>query len=90
MDIERIRELLKDGAAVVIAEEGKTPLVVRELPVRHAAAVSEGPVEEVQISSRWPKGRSISEEPTARQDQILERLNKEIAALRDQLIDSQG
>ena len=87
MDIEHIRDLLKEGGAVVIAQEGKAPLVVRELPVqRQTAIVSEAPVEEIQISSRWPKGRSINEGG----EQVLERLNKEILALRDQIIDSQG
>ena len=98
MDIEHIRDLLKEGGAVVIAQEGKAPLVVRELPVqRQTAIVSEAPVEEIQISSRWPKGRSINEteqpvRPDTRPggDQVLERLNKEILALRDQIIDSQG
>jgi len=86
MDIEHIRSLLTEGTAVVIAEDGKTPLVVRELHVAQAAAVPEVPVEEVPISSRWPKGRSINEEPPReKQDQILERLNKEISALRDQI-----
>ncbi len=83
MDIERIRHLLAGGAAVVVAEEGKPPLVVRELPDPDAPATREPATEEVPIASRWPKGRSINEEP--RQDQVLERLNKEILALRDQI-----
>ena len=86
MDIEHIRDLLKEGGAVVIAQEGKAPLVVRELPaVRQTAIVPEAPVEEIQISSRWPKGRSINEEPS-----VLDRLNKEILALQEQIVDSQG
>ena len=86
MDIEHIRDLLKEGGAVVIAQEGKAPLVVRELPEkRQTAIVSEAPVEEIQISSRWPKGRSINEEPS-----VLDRLNKEILALQEQIVDSQG
>jgi hypothetical protein len=83
MDLNRIRQLLREGHSVVLVEDGKAPLVVRELPV-------EAPLTEVPIASKWPKGRSIhGEEPVVgngiRQDQILERLNKEILALREQL-----
>ncbi len=87
MDIERIRHLLVGGAAVVVAEEGKPPLVVRELP-EPAAAGAEPVTEEVPIASRWPKGRTLAEEP--KQDQVLERLNKEILALRDQITEQGG
>jgi hypothetical protein len=77
MNIEEIRDLVKDGHSVVIVEEGRTPLVVTELKPSHPVA------QEIPISSRWPK-------PTARpsapgQDQILERLNKEILALKTQI-----
>jgi hypothetical protein len=82
MDIKQIRTLLREGSQVVLIEEGQPPLIVRELR-------TEEPATEIQITSRWPKGRSISEGPSAAprepQDQILERLNKEILALRDQI-----
>jgi hypothetical protein len=74
MDITRIRQLLREGA-VVLVEEGQPPLLVRELPE------GEQP-QEVPISARWPKGRSVL---PAAQDQVLERLNKEILALKEQI-----
>ena len=79
MDIKQIRTLLREGSQVVLIEENQPPLIVRELR-------TEEPATEVQIASRWPKGRSISEP----QDQILERLNKEILALRDQITQDEG
>lgn len=88
MDINDIRKLLREGHSVVLVEQGQPPLVVTEL-------ADQPPVEEVQISSRWPKGRSIHETvpaPSAnglavpsKQDQVLERLNKEILALKAQI-----
>jgi hypothetical protein len=81
MDIKQIRQLLRDGTAVVLMEDGQQPLIVRELQ-------TEEPVQEIQISSRWPKGRSIHDSPP-RQDQILERLNKEILALRAELAEQE-
>jgi hypothetical protein len=101
MDLNRIRQLLREarlndsvgqGHSVVLVEDGKPPLVVRELPVEVAPT-------EVPIASRWPKGRTIHERETGNgapkpaspeerasrggQDQILERLNAEILALRE-------
>lgn len=70
MNIEEIRRLLKEGHSVVLVEEGKTPLVVTELTPSPRS-------EEVPIV----RPRS---EPS-RQDQILERLNKEILALKAQM-----
>jgi hypothetical protein len=92
MDITRIRQLLAQGSSVVLVEEGQPPLVVTQLPERDEAP------QEVPIASRWPKGRSIHEQDAAaaspmrpvdgaqgRQEQVLERLNKEILALREQI-----
>lgn len=92
MDLARIRQLLAQGSSVVLMEEGHPPLMVTQLSEREEAP------QEVPIASRWPKGRSIHEGPAGlvaaarspgelqgRQEQILERLNKEILALREQI-----
>jgi hypothetical protein len=82
MDIKHIRQLLQENASVVLVEEGHTPLVVRELRTPEAT-------QEVPITARWPKSRP----PTAvSQDSVLERLNKEILALKEQIAqeESQG
>jgi len=89
MDISRIRQLLAQGSSVVLMEEGQPPLLVTQLPERDEAP------QEVPIASRWPKGRSIHESaPQAvspvRQEQVLERLNKEIMALREQITQEEG
>jgi hypothetical protein len=76
MDTKEIRRLLREGHSVVLLEDGQPPLVVAELAPQE-------PVQEVPIASRWPKARP-AQEPT-RQDQILERLNKEILALKEQI-----
>ena len=75
MDIKLLRQLLRENASVVLVEEGHPPLVVREL------VASEEP-QEVPISAKWPKAK---QPPVATQDSVLERLNKEILALREQI-----
>ncbi|MBP6886026.1 MAG: hypothetical protein KBC02_02180 [Candidatus Pacebacteria bacterium] len=75
MDTKQIRQLLKENAAVVLVEEGHAPLIVRELQA------TEEP-QEVPISARWPKSRPPA---AATQDSVLERLNNEILALKEQI-----
>jgi hypothetical protein len=75
MDLKHIRQLLRENAAVVLVEEGHPPLIVREIPA------AEQP-QEVPISARWPKSRPPG--PTS-QDAVLERLNNEILALKEQI-----
>ena len=76
MDINEIRKLIREGHSVVLLQEGHPPLQVTELKVEQSQE------EEVQIASRWPKARTVLE---SRQDQVLERLNKEILALKAQI-----
>ncbi len=81
MDTKQIRQLLRNGSSVVLLEEGHQPLVVSELKIEPA-------VQEVPIASRWPKGRTIHDGPAdtpTRPDQLLERLNKEILALKAEI-----
>jgi hypothetical protein len=81
MDTKQIRQLLRNGSSVVLLEEGHPPLVVSELK-------PEPTIQEVPIASRWPKGRTIHDGPTevpARTDHLLERLNKEILALKAEI-----
>ena len=75
MDIKQIRQLLRENASVVLVEEGHPPLIVRELPA------AEQP-QEVPISARWPKSRPPAQ-PSP--DSVLERLNNEILALKEQI-----
>jgi len=91
MDLKLIRHLLRNGSPVILIEEGQPPLTVQELRSTEAAMQSAGPEEppqEVQISSRWPKARNAFDRE--RQDQVLERLNKEILALREQIAQEEG
>ena len=83
MDIKEIRALLNEGHSVVLLEEGQTPLMVTKLP----GHVPQEVPEEVPIASRWPKARVPVPD---RQDQILERLNTEILALKAQIVDEEG
>jgi hypothetical protein len=87
MNTKLIRKLLRDRASVVLLEDGLPPLVITEL-----AEESTLQAEDVQISSRWPKGRSIHEDPRPERsgDQILERLNKEILSLKAQIAEEEG
>ena len=75
MNLKQIRQLLRESVSVVLVEEGHPPLIVRELPA------SEEP-QEVPISARWPKARPPG--PVS-QDSVLERLNNEILALKEQI-----
>lgn len=99
MELKEIRKLLQEeeyaglpaGRQVVLVEEGQPPLVIREL------RSEEEPPQDVPIASRWPKAQSIrsvlegrSGQPVRADarpggDQILERLNKEILALKEQI-----
>ncbi len=83
MDIKLIRQLLKENPTVVLVEEGHPPLVVR------AWQPPEEPREEVPISARWPKAVPPAPVPQAppvsKQDVVLDRLNQEILALREQI-----
>jgi hypothetical protein len=91
MDLKLIRQLLRSGSPVVLLEDGHMPLTVQELRSTGApspAQEADEPPQEVQISSRWPKGRSPFDRE--RQDQVLERLNKEILALREQIAQEEG
>lgn len=76
MDIKEIRTLLREGRSVVLVEDGQPPLLVSELhpqPEPQSVPIARPPVR-----------------PDApRQDQVLERLNKEILALKAQ-IDEEG
>lgn len=76
MDITQLRQLLREHGAVVLVEEGHPPLQVRELPA------AEKP-QDVPISARWPKARPPAQ--TATQESVLERLNSEILALKEQI-----
>ena len=95
MNIKEIRKLVTEGGSVVLLEEGHPPLIVRELSVDSSTekAVRE-PEEEVQISSKWPKRSEVMGVPTGeaqvpKQDLILERLNKEILALKAQIAEEE-
>ena len=77
MDTKQIRKLLQENVAVVLVEEGHPPLIVRELQA------TEEP-QDVPISARWPKSRPAVATP-ASQDAVLERLNNEILALKEQI-----
>lgn len=79
MNTKDIRRLLREGHAVVLIEDGQPPLMVSEL-------ASAPPAEEVPIASRWPKGRAVG---PSRQDEVLERLNKEILALKSQIAEQE-
>ncbi|MCC6405378.1 MAG: hypothetical protein IT405_03250 [Candidatus Yanofskybacteria bacterium] len=83
MDIKQVRQLVKEYGSVVLVEEGHLPLVVRELgqPRREAVGAPTEASEEVPIAARWPKSRPAAQA----QDAVLERLNKEILALREQI-----
>lgn len=70
MNIEEIRDLVKDGHSVVLIQEGQISLVVTELKTARQPVAQEVPISRPQAPG---------------QDQILERLNKEILALKAQI-----
>lgn len=75
MDTKYIRQLIQEHGVVVLVEEGQPPLIVKTLQPREEP-------EEVPISARWPKAKPpISMNP----DSVLERLNREILALKEQI-----
>jgi hypothetical protein len=86
MDTKQLRQLIKEYGVVVLVEEGHTPLVVKEWQPPQEAP------QEVPISARWPKAkppaspeRQRGEPVPISQDAVLERLNKEILALKEQI-----
>jgi len=100
MDLPLIRRLLREGSQVVLLEEGHPPLVVRQLrteePPEEVPIASRWPkgfpYRPVGAGRSVFDGRRSGEgvaeapsEPANRQEQILERLNKEILALKEQI-----
>lgn len=77
MDIKLIRRILKGNATVVLVEQGQPPLIVRQWQDEPGETA-----EEVPISARWPKARPPA---PVTQDSVLERLNREIVSLKDQI-----
>lgn len=65
---------------MVLVEDGHPSLVIHELKPVEAA-------EDIPISARWPKGMPAGRYglPPVSQDEVLERLNKEIIALKEQI-----
>ena len=91
MDTKQLQQLLKQTGSVVLLNDNGQPVAVTvswETWLRTVGAdiFPEPPVEEVPISSRWPKAPRIPvPDQASRQDQVLERLNKEILALKAQI-----
>jgi hypothetical protein len=101
MDLALLRRLLREGSQVVLLEEGHPPLVVRQLrteePPEEVPIASRWPkgfpyrpagTGRSVLDGRRAGDRAEAEpgEPASgRQEQILERLNKEILALKDQI-----
>lgn len=80
MDLKQIRQLIQEHGTVVLVEEGHPPLIVRVLEPPEPAA------EEVPIAARWPKAPPQQRaRPPISQESVLERLNKEILALKEQI-----
>jgi len=79
MDISQIRALVSEYGTVAIVEGDNPPLIVRELTQSNTPSAYQEP--SVSESESVP----VITRPPARQDQLLERLNREIIALRDQV-----
>ncbi len=93
MDTKQLQQLLKQAGSVVLLDDHSQPVAVAVnweswLRLTGAETPAEPPVQEIPISSRWPKAPRVPTSPAEqsnRQDQILERLNKEILALKAQI-----
>lgn len=97
MDIKQIRQLLRESASVVLVEEGHLPLIVKELPA--AEQPQEVPISARWPKARPPAQSDGEARPNGRpapvsspsgdfrgsQDSVLERLNNEILALKEQI-----
>lgn len=88
MDTKQLRQLIKEYGVVVLVEEGQLPLIVKVLQPPE----EQPEPEEVPISARWPKARPPASPERQRgelvpvsQDAVLERLNKEILSLKEQI-----
>jgi hypothetical protein len=77
MDLAHLRSLLEGHASVVVVEEGQEPLVIQRLQVPEPRP----PEERVPISSV----RKVAPAVRTRQEEILDRLNREILALREEV-----
>ena len=88
MDIKQIKRLLEQtGSSVILDEEGRPAIVALSWSawLDLTGQTVQEPVQEVPISSRWPKAPRQAVDIQTRQDQVLERLNKEILALKAQI-----
>lgn len=87
MDIHTIRELIRQGHSVVIVEEGQPPLMVRELEesTRTVRTIHEEAPNTMVVTPTSPPDQNAQ-----KQDQVLERLNKEILALKAQIAEDEA
>lgn len=83
MDIKELQPLLKQSASVVLVEDGQPTAVV--LPYgAYRALTGQETAEQVPVSVRQEEDRTRTVTDT-REQEILERLNREIASLKEQL-----
>src|SRR3989338_7622844 len=88
MDLSQIRALVSEYGTVAIVEGDTPPLIVRELTSSNTPASPTslgGPSAYQEPSISEAESVPVITRPPARQDQLLERLNREIIALRDQV-----
>ena len=88
MDTKQLQQLLRQtGSVVILGDDGRPTAVAVDwgtwLRMTGPQAPEEPPVEEIPISSRWPK--APRQPVRSAGDQVLERLNKEILALKAQI-----
>lgn len=88
MDIRELKKLLKNSTSVLILDDGEPAFVVLDYGVYKKAMLDKESEKTVRINHSGPSaqaGNGIAEPGQPREADILERLNKEILALKDQI-----
>ena len=83
MDIKELQKLIKNSTAVLVMDNGEPSFVVLGYDM-YKDMVSRGGEKEIKITQPIPNGISVNNYHE-RESEILDRLNKEILALKSQI-----
>ena len=90
MDVRELKKLLKNSTSVLILDDGEPAFVVLDYAVYKNTMLDKDREKEIRINHPGPGGNGSPDHPAplateSRESEILERLNKEISALKHQI-----
>ena len=83
MNIDDLKKLIKNSSSVLVLDDGKPSFVILGYEIYKTLAAEKGEEKEVKIQTG--NGEALKINIHERETDILERLNKEILALKNQI-----